>query len=116
MALSASGRQQPLPCPFKQGRPACSKAGGVCSIRLYDEGTDGRISAALESPVITCPSRFDQDQLLVRWLAEIVGFSPDETRIAREIPFMQSATTNKPAGKIDLLIAKQKAIAWNGMD
>lgn len=118
MALRASGRERPLPCPFKPGLPQCSKAGGVCSIQLYDEGTNHRIGASLGMPVITCPSRFDQDYILVRWLAEIVGFSPEEARIAREIPFMQSVATEKPAGKIDLVVAKTEGdrLDWYGLE
>ena len=117
-ALSASGQDRPLPCPFKQGRPPCSKAGGVCSIQLYDEGPNGRIGDSLGLPVITCPTRFEQEHLLVRWLAEIVGFSPDEAKIAREIPFMQSVTTDKPAGKIDLIVAKTVGdrLEWYGLE
>ena len=68
--------------------------------------------------MITCPSRFEQDHLLVHWLAEIVGFSPDEAMIAREIPFMQSVTTNKPAGKIDLVVARTEGgrLEWYGLE
>ena len=118
MALHAMGGEHSLPCPFKPGLPLCSKAGGVCSIQLYDEGLDGRIGSSLEGPVITCPSRFEQDYLLVRWLAEIVGFSSDEAKVAREIPFMQSVTTNKPAGKIDLIVAKSENghLEWYGLE
>ena len=118
MASSALGQERPLPCPFKPGLPSCSKAGGVCSIQLYDESPNGRIGDSLGEPVITCPARFEQDHLLVRWLAEIVGFSPDEAKIAREIPFMQSATTGKPAGKIDLIVARadNDRLEWYGLE
>lgn len=118
MARCASGGEKTLPCPFKPGFPLCSKAGGVCSIRLYEESPGGRIGDSIGGPVITCPARFEQDYLLVRWLAEIVGFSPYEAKIAREIPFMQSVTTNKPAGKIDLIVAKSEGdrLEWYGLE
>ncbi len=118
MAASASGQAQALPCPFKPGRPPCPKSGGVCSIQLYDEGDDGRVGAVSSAPVITCPARFEQDHLLVYWLAEIVGFSPSDTMLAREIPFMQSAATNKPAGKIDLVVARTEGnrLEWYGLE
>ena len=118
MALCASGREKSLPCPFKPGLPLCSKAGGVCSIQLYEKSPGGRIGDSLGGPVITCPSRFEQDNLLIRWLAEIVGFPPDEAKVAREIPFMQSVTTNKPAGKIDLIVAKAEGdrLEWYGLE
>lgn len=118
LAQCALGRERPPPCPFKAGPNQCSKAGGVCSIQLYDEGNGGRIGDSLDGPVITCPSRFEQDLLLVRWLAEIVGFPPEEAKIAREIPFMQSVTTNKPAGKIDLIVARTEGdrLDWYGLE
>ncbi len=118
MAASASGQAQALPCPFKPGNPACSKAGGVCSIQLYDEGENGRIGAVSGPPAITCPTRLEQDYLPVRWLADIVGFSPDEAMLAREIPFMQSIATNKPAGKIDLVVARTvgNRLEWYGLE
>ena len=118
LAASASGQASAMPCPFKPGYPACSKAGGVCTIQLYEPGDDGRIGNASSSPVITCPSRFEQGSLLLRWLADIVGFSADEAMIAREVPFMQSVTTNKPAGKIDLIVARNEPnrLAWYGLE
>lgn len=118
MAKSASGLTQALPCPFKDGHPLCSKAGGVCSIQLYEEGDNGRIGNPSGKPVITCPARFEQGYMTVQWLADIVGFSPDEAMLAREIPFMQSTTTNKPAGKIDLVVARTEGnrIEWYGLE
>ena len=68
--------------------------------------------------MITCPSRFEQNLLLVRWLSDIVGFSPGDAMIAREIPFMQSATTGKAAGKIDLVVARtqNQRLEWYGLE
>ena len=38
--------------------------------------------------------------------------------LAREVPFMQSAATNKPAGKIDLVVAKTEInrLEWYGLE
>lgn len=68
--------------------------------------------------MITCPKRFEEDQLLVRWLSEIVGFKPEETQIAREVPFMLGTKTNKSAGKIDLVVARtsDNNLAWHGLE
>lgn len=106
LARIAMGEDAPPACPFQLGAPICRKAGGVCSLERYDEGDDGRVEQTEDAPVIVCPARFEQDGLLVRWLAEIVGLSPSETMIAREIPFMQSTSTDRPAGKIDLVIGR----------
>lgn len=109
-------RSQP-PCPFQEGHPPCSKSGGVCSIQRYDDD-DGRVGEAAGSPVSTCPRRFEEARLLVHWLAEIAGFDGAETMVAREVPFMQSTETAKPAGKIDLVVARDMggALQWYGLE
>ena len=105
-------------CPFQAGSPACSKPGGVCSIRRYTESDDGDLGPPVGPPVIVCPRRFEQDHMLLRWLGEIVGFAWDETLMAREVPFMQSRSTSKPAGKIDLVVARTGAggLNWYGLE
>ena len=105
------------PCPFQDGEN-CHKRGGVCSIRLYKEGAAGRLGAPGGEPVITCPKRFEEGQLLVRWLAEIIGFRPEEAMVAREVPFMKGTETAKAAGKIDLVVARSSggALSWYGLE
>ena len=89
-AAAALGRQATVPlCPFQAERPPCSKAGGVCSIQQYQEADEGKLGEPSESPVIVCPSRFEEGDLLLRWLGEIVGFSWNETLFAREVAFME---------------------------
>ena len=109
-------KSQP-PCPFQEGRPTCSKSGGVCSLQRYQE-EGGRIGATEGAVVIVCPRRFEEGQVIVHWLAEIGGFSPDETMVAREVPFMQSTETEKPAGKIDLVVARVIGdnLMWYGLE
>lgn len=118
LAQAALGAKPPLHCPFQGHQPPCRKAGGVCSIQRYVKGENDRIGAPEGSPVIVCPARFEQDREIIRWLAEIVGFPLDQTMLAREIPFMQSISTNKPAGKIDLVIGRIAAnqLAWYGLE
>ena len=106
--------QAPPPCPFRQ--MPCNKRGGVCSIQPYEPDGD-HISHAVGHPVIVCPVRFEQQQILIRWLAEVVGFSPETTLVAREIPFMLGTKTRKPAGKIDLIAAQdQHVLTWFGLE
>lgn len=109
-------RSQP-PCPFQEGQPPCSKSGGVCSIQRYADD-DGRIGSPDGPPVSTCPRRFEEAQLLVHWLAEIAGFDGGEAMVAREVPFMQSTETAKPAGKIDLVVARDTggSLQWYGLE
>ena len=104
LARAALERDPPPPCPFRRGRPPCSKRGGVCSI----QAPGGR-------PVVTCPSRFEEGDLIPNWLARIVGFP--EVYLAREVPFMRSPETGRPAGRIDLVVAgSDTAAAWFGLE
>lgn len=111
------GRGGP-PCPFQKSRPPCRKPGGVCSIRRYEQGDDGRIGQTTGDPTIVCPARFEEDQLLVAWLAEIVGFVTENAMVAREVPFMQGTSTGRAAGKIDLVVAQTSKgdIRWYGLE
>ena len=100
------------PCPYRPG--PCNKTGGVCSMRQYDEHR-GRITSIAGPTVVMCPSRFEQDRLLIGWLNEIVGFGSD-AMLAREVPFMVG-NTGKPAGKIDLVVAtEQHDLRWFGLE
>ena len=105
-------------CPFQSNEPPCRKRGGICSIRKYKEGLDGRIDSPVGDPVIVCPARFEQKKLLVTWLAEIVGIPPKAGMLAREVPFMHGTSTKKPAGKIDLVVASllNDEIKWYGLE
>ncbi len=106
------------PCPFQKGLPTCRKSGGVCSIQLYRDDGAGYASASEDGPVIVCPARFEQGDLLISWLGEIVGFPRANMYMAREVPFMESIATSKPAGKIDLVVARtdQGRLEWYGLE
>lgn len=111
------GGEQPA-CSFQIGRPPCSKKHGVCSIVKYTSNEEGRIESKVGAPVIVCPNRFEQEKLLLRWLVDIVEFSLDKAMVAREVPFLRSTATNKPAGKIDLVIAQEigNELKWFGLE
>jgi len=118
LARSAVQESEPPSCPFQSADARCSKKGGVCSIQRYEPSPDGRTAAALGQPVIVCPWRFEESQTLVRWLADIVGIDPDDTYFAREVPFMRGTRTQKPAGKIDLVVAggETPSFRWFGLE
>lgn len=105
-------------CPFQHGRPPCRKRGGICSLLRYAQAPDGRLGLHQGNPVIVCPSRFEENQLLVNWLAEIVDFAPEEAMIAREVAFMEGTSTERPAGKIDLVVARvsDDDLKWYGLE
>jgi len=53
--------------------------------------------------------------MLPSWLAQIVGF-PD-VYLATEVPFMRSPTTGRAAGRVDLVIARDRdASSWFGLE
>ncbi len=114
LAAVAIGGDRQIGCPFRDMQ--CNKRGGVCSIQSYTH-RDGRIHEPVGHRVIVCPIRFEQNGLLVRWLADIVGFRSGTARLAREVPFMRSATTGKHAGRIDLVVASDgEAQRWFGLE
>ena len=114
LAESALGDGSSQDCPFKDGK--CNKKGGVCTLRPYEQEEDG-LGAATGSPVIVCPVRFEQDEIVLRWLADIVGIAHSEARVAREVAFMVGSTTGRPAGKIDLVLANEgEDLRWFGLE
>ena len=56
--------------------------------------------------------------MLVRWLSDIVGFQDEDVLVAREVPFMTSTATSRPAGKIDLVVARDAGdrLIWYGLE
>ena len=56
--------------------------------------------------------------MLVSWLGDIVGLDPADTYFAREVPFMRGTRTQKPAGKIDLVVAgsEEPTFRWFGLE
>jgi len=117
-ALKETGANPVPPCPFQRSIRRCGKPGGVCALQHYEAGADGRIAAPRGTPVAVCPNRFEQDRMLISWLAEIVGFPADGLSAAREVPFMKSPTTEKPAGLIDIVVARDAAgaLRWYGLE
>ena len=116
LAEHALDRHLPQPaCPFRVGRPPCSKKGGVCSLQKYSI-TERRIEAPAErASVVVCPHRFEENHVLYGWLADIVGFG--DVFVAREVPFMRAPVTGREAGRIDLVIANDaQASEWFALE
>lgn len=116
--LALSANEVPPPCPFQADGGPCRKPGGVCSIRRYRRGRSGTLGEAASEPVITCPRRFEQDNLPARWLGDIVGFEASEVQVATEVGFMEGTETGKPAGKIDMVVADsaEAGLRWFGLE
>ena len=119
MATAALGEHSETPvCPFLRNDRPCHKRGGVCSLRLYEDDGEGSVQFTSAAPLALCPSRFEQNDLLLKWLGEIVGFPENQISVARETPFMESLRDNKPAGKIDLIVARdsEARLEWYGLE
>ncbi len=119
LANVALGSNPEIPAyPFSPTKRQCNKRGGVCSLRLYDAVGDGSSRPSDDAPIALCPSRFDQDNLLLKWLGEIVGFPEGDIAIAREVPFMENLQDKKPAGKIDIVVARNQdnRLEWYGLE
>jgi Restriction endonuclease NotI len=57
-----------LACPFQKNR-ICTKKGGVCSLRRYEQIDDGPVKGT--GPLVTtCPNRFLEDDTIFRWIGE----------------------------------------------
>ena len=111
------------PCPFAAALApdaTCSKPGGVCTLRRYEE-VAGQVTVSAEPPVTVCPQRFLQDLTLLRWAGEVMLQSGHPIAM-KEIPFLAKLSKEdsdegdgKKAGRIDwvLLHPKTKAkLKW----
>jgi Restriction endonuclease NotI len=89
-------------CPYLAAAPdlapksgsRCSKKGGVCSIRNFQEdGNFGTIAA-------TCPNRFFEDKLVLKTVGKLL-LGTDKPHIAKEIPFLVR-DSNKKSTEYDI--------------
>lgn len=103
-----------LPCPFKAGRdhPVCTKKGGVCSIRLYQdtgaqvepvEGDQGKIRSL-------CPWRFHEDHIAFAEIGKSLLGTSDPVKVG-EVGFLESTGSldseeGKDVGRIDMVLLK----------
>ncbi|MBI2819589.1 MAG: hypothetical protein HYX73_06395, partial [Acidobacteria bacterium] len=114
--LAKKSLEQNLPhisCPFRSTANQdvfCDKRGGVCSLRLYGEGSTSNEAIALAGPegslVTTCPRRFVEDNRIFTWVGEVLlGYSTP--LIAPEVAFLTAHVggRNKNVGKIDCVLA-----------
>ena len=88
-----------LPCP-SQECTNCPKASDLYSISSYREGSSGGPGRRVRVPVITISKRLEQDQLLARRIAEIVGCYLSTVMVARVVPFKRSDSS--PLSERDL--------------
>ena len=107
-AYAARTRSQP--CPFRMGGGPCTKTGGVCSFRLYedDDGVAIPVSGAEAGLRVLCPRRFEEDMTIFQWVGEVV-LGTSKPAVATEIGFLRAEDGNTDVGRIDMVLANQEA-------
>src|SRR4051812_1670330 len=92
-AIPDDAAQKP-PCPFLSREGAtesCWKKGGVCSLRSYQRTPEtGLVQLDQRGSTLraVCPSRFEQDDLIYRFIAEIVINNP-AARPVGQVSFLE---------------------------
>ena len=124
-ALSLASHRN-IECPFRppepgKATPKCSKKGGVCSLRQFVQDDEDKVQAKGE-PVTTCPSRFLESNLVVRWVGETLLGTPNPVVIS-ELPFLMGETEadgdeQDAVGKIDkvLVNADGGSLHWCALE
>lgn len=108
----------PQPCPFQSTlgyNVPCTKEGGVCSLRLYERESDGKVKIA-GSLTATCPNRFKESGTVFRWIAEtILGYRGDQI-VLGQVPFLEREESGKSSdvGRIDnvLVVPGSDPLSW----
>ena len=109
------------PCPFRMGGGPCTKPGGVCSFRLYedDDGVAIPVSGAEAGLRVLCPRRFEEDMTIFQWVGEVV-LGTSKPAIATEIGFLKAEDGNTHVGRIDMVLASQEdgatALNWCALE
>lgn len=104
--------EQPI-CPFLSAvRPGakCNKPGGVCSIRLYEEGTPVKLPDV--QPATVCPNRFleiNGGQSVFAYIAKALYDVDSGAMVVKEIPFLNKVDADgrvrgAKAGRIDWVV------------
>jgi len=99
-------------CPFRgQDKDAiCTKEGGVCSLRLYENAPSGIKPVRGERGAIRalCPVRFHEADEIVKWVGDTI-LGTDSPTIAREVGFLESGETvdgseGEDVGRLDMIL------------
>jgi hypothetical protein len=118
-------------CPWRSrsGQPrACTKKGGVCSLRLYEQNTDtGEVWAPGGDKAgfcTTCPERFYEDDMVFAWIGEVMLASHSPI-VLSEIGFLdrentasEQGSTRSEVGKIDhvLVHPERDTLTWCALE
>lgn len=114
----------PFKPPLKDGKTLrkCNKKGGVCSLRRFLQDAGGIIEGK-DEPVITCPNRFLEADLVVQWVGEVL-LGTSNPVVLSELPFLmgdiqaEEATEPDAVGKIDKVLVNQESqiLQWCALE
>jgi hypothetical protein len=127
--ISKDPQRKNIACPFRSSnllRVPCTKEGGVCSIRLYEEVAGGAtpLLEPMGEPRTLCPNRFQQENEVYRWVSEVV-LGAKRSSVIGEIGFLERQKSDdysdKKAdnvGRIDnvLLIPGSEPLQWCALE
>jgi hypothetical protein len=103
------------------GGGKCTKKGGVCSFRSYEdaEGVATPILDAQADLRVLCPRRFEEDKTIFQWVGETVLGTPDPD-IATEVGFLRAEGGDADVGRIDMVLVNQEvypgALNWCALE
>jgi len=111
-------------CPFRTDSPfpLCTKAGGVCSIRLGEE-VGGRVQPVVgeRAPIrATCPYRFQEGNRVFQAIGNELLGDPEPYQVG-EVGFLEStgnldSAPGQDVGRIDMVLVKTNAPEGHPLD
>jgi len=116
LGRAALAPKKPKSCRFRGS--SCNKAGGVCTLRLYEKSGETAIPCS-DDLVTICPSRFLEGGIVFSWVARelLQDASPV---VLSELPFLVSKSDKKekPVGKIDnvLVVPQTERLNWCALE
>lgn len=125
VSLSANEREEMAkggrvrPCPFRLGSGKCTKRGGVCSFRNYEDDSGTARPVAGDGLRVLCPRRFEEDGDIFKWVGETV-LGTSAPKVATEVGFLRSEDGNSDVGRIDMVLARElpnyDALRWCALE
>jgi hypothetical protein len=128
--LKPKKQQAPQPCPFQATKSGamCSKAGGVCSLRLYSYAPHPVNGRATGVPVTgvqgelraTCPYRLHDGLEAFKWAGETI-LADNNPSLVGEVGFLEAgASTDSDGGddvgRIDMVLVSRKTVVGAPME
>ncbi len=93
-----------MECPFQSCADRtvfCTKDGGVCSLRLYQNSkVEKKVSPVSDDLCTTCPKRFHEKNLIFGWVGQVV-LKCERPLAVGEVGFLENVSKSKSAASKD---------------